>query len=121
MNIRSTDILDLGPPLIGAGGEAAIICTYAQPIRGTTAVLVYGERCLLVGVILRAGAAETILRVFDSKDPQTRSPQDERPGVRTATFNGYVGQTMVMEKGLVAILDVSDANTIGWALYSPLR
>lgn len=73
---------------------------------------------LYIGAILRANAAiDTDLRVFNQKSGPTEASQ-EKPGIRTTSWNGFVNQPMLMENGIIATL--SDVDARAWIIWIPL-
>lgn len=80
-------------------------------------IKVFGGPCLYVGAILQAGAAITILSIYDlAAEPVDATRR--KPGVKAAG-GGYDGFTIPqeMEQGIIATLDAVDA--IAWIFYVP--
>jgi hypothetical protein len=71
----------------------------------------------IVGVILRAGAADTTLKLFDTQGAQATGK--ELPGVRTSTWDGYINAAIQASNGLLAILNQADA--FAWVLFIPQK
>lgn len=91
--------------------------TAAQIAAGTNLQVINDGACILGGVILRAGAADTIVRLFNQK----ASPLDatkEVPGTRAVIYDGFSNTPIYMDTGLIVSVDQADA--IAWVLYDPL-
>lgn len=90
-----------------------------KPIRGTSLIAVVTAPCLLIGAIVQAGAADTVLAVYDQSGISGADETRRAPGAKAAGggFDGFIGQAIQMSTGLVAKLDQSDG--LGWVLYSP--
>jgi hypothetical protein len=81
---------------------------------------VFDGKCLLLGAFVLAGAAEAILRIWDSRE--TIVPPDrelrEKPAVKTATYDGYVNIPMMCNDGIIVQLSQTDAEA--WLIFYPL-
>lgn len=77
----------------------------------------YDGKCRFAGVILRAGAADTVVRIFDQKNGAP-NPTQERPGTRAPIFDGFGNIPIYMENGITIQIDQIDA--VAWVLYDPL-
>lgn len=78
-------------------------------------VPVFSGRCLLVGILLRAGAATTTVIAYDmawqgSVQPGqlTADTTKEAAGVKAVTFDGFVNFPIICNDGLVVSLDQTD-------------
>ena len=80
-------------------------------------IKVFSGPCLYVGAIMEAGAATTLLSVYDKADAPIDASR-RKPGVKAAG-GGYDGFTiaMEMEQGIIATLDALDG--IAWIFYVP--
>lgn len=81
------------------------------------------QTTLLVGVLLRAGAATATLKLFNEKAQNqgagyTGDASKELPGAKAATFDGWVNFPVFVSEGIIATLDQTDA--IGWVFFIPL-
>lgn len=91
--------------------------TAAQIAAGTNLQVINDGACIYGGVILRAGAADTIVRVFNQKAPPL-DLTDEVPGSRTLVYDGFSNTPIYLDTGLIVSVDQADA--IAWVLYDPL-
>ena len=95
-----------------AGGGAGVVAIYAGP-------------CLLVGMLLRAGAAAATLIAYgqecsglNAQGSIIADPTKEIAGVKTTVFDGFVNFPISAPEGLIVSLDQTDA--IGYVYYVPL-
>lgn len=71
----------------------------------------------IVGVILRAGANDTTVKLFDTQGASATGK--ELPGVRTATWDGYINSAIQASNGLLVTLNQADAFV--WILFIPQK
>ncbi len=71
----------------------------------------------IVGAILRAGAADSTLKLFDTQ--ASSASGKELPGVRTGTWDGYINSAIQASNGVLATLNQADA--FAWLLFIPQK
>lgn len=83
-------------------------------------VPIYAGACNVYGVLLRAGALDTILRLADQPGVPNVAldTAKEAPGTRTSVFDGWIGPPIYFGEGIVASMDQIDA--LAWVFYLPL-
>jgi hypothetical protein len=106
-------------PLVGARHVRIV----SNPVN--TIIQVYSGQCVLVGVLVRAGAATSECIVYDvafgSGTPPDNSvvvPQNEVARARATTYSGFVNFPIAVQNGLVAQVDQTDA--VAFVYYYPI-
>jgi hypothetical protein len=111
-------------PMVGDGRWCAYKCS--PPLQAALAggapptpnvIPVYDGACIFGGIILRAAAFDTIVRVFNQKVGPSDASK-EVPGVRTPEWDGFANCPIYLDTGIIVSIDQTDA--IAWVLYDPL-
>lgn len=92
---------------------------------GAGTVAVFAAPCIVVGMLLRAGAAASTMICYNqecsglyAQGSIIADATKEVAGVKTSVFDGFVNFPINCPEGLVASLDQTDA--IGYIYYVPL-